>query len=386
MKKWIIYTLSGFLTISFLLFMIMIPIYKPFSNRTKTIQIHSDEEFGKYNFEGTGTINDPYLIQNLELGITDLYLDDFYSVISIANTSKHFIIQDCIISGGAKSIILNNIADGSAKILNNTLIAYAYYLNNSEITTTYGIKIKNSDFIEIRNNHFKGKEYSLNRYAKFASSICLEDVANCIIDSNYFEQSSIPIECLNSKYISIVNNYCNFELDVGLLISNCYFLIMKNNSFEGYVYTAFYLSYSSYVYLINNSFSSSTFSTAIRINYCYEIILHNNTINKYFTGIRISYSSGLLISYNLIKLCNEYAIDLYFSVNQTRVFHNDFLNNNLAEIVNSQCNDNCFSNEWYDKIIMEGNYWSDLGENIFYEIDGDANAVDLYPLLEPIMA
>ena len=54
------------------------------------------------------------------------------------------------------------------------------------------------------------------------------------------------------------------------------------------------------------------------------------------------------------------------------------MNNNQSGI--SQAYDSGNNNTWYDVVLLEGNYWSDLDSNCTYEIAGQADAMDPYPL------
>ncbi|MHA1814734.1 MAG: hypothetical protein ACTSX1_01920, partial [Candidatus Heimdallarchaeaceae archaeon] len=68
------------------------------------ISIFVDSDFGpsNYNFPGTGTIGDPYRIENLNITVTA------ESAIIIRNSNVYFVIQNCYIDGNSAGIIVNN--------------------------------------------------------------------------------------------------------------------------------------------------------------------------------------------------------------------------------------------------------------------------------------
>ncbi|GAH27489.1 unnamed protein product, partial [marine sediment metagenome] len=77
----------------------------------------------------------------------------------------------------------------------------------------------------------------------------------------------------------------------------------------------------------------------------------------------------------------NYYIALYFnsSCANNRVFLNNFIENGFSD--NSQAVDEG-NNAWYEKIDEMGNYWSDLGNMDFYQIEGKSKSEDKFPLKE----
>ena len=58
--------------------------------------------------------------------------------------------------------------------------------------------------------------------------------------------------------------------------------------------------------------------------------------------------------------------------------------NNYVQNSTSQAYDDGVNNVWYAPLVFIGNFWSNLGLNLTYEIAGSAGAVDFYPLSTPI--
>ncbi len=103
----------------------------------------------------------------------------------------------------------------------------------------------------------------------------------------------------------------------------------------------------------------------------------NNTCNNNENGINL-HSSDCVVTYNLVQKNIDYGICLSSSADNNIIHHNIFVDNNLGS--SSQAIDNGKKNKWYDTETKEGNYWSDLGDECTYKIDGDAHSKDLYPL------
>jgi hypothetical protein len=83
-----------------------------------TIKINSDSDFLDYDFTGTGTQQDPFIIKGYEIEATGLLAKG----IEITFTTLHFVIKDCIIYSDDIGIYVYEIAEGTSKIINNTCI------------------------------------------------------------------------------------------------------------------------------------------------------------------------------------------------------------------------------------------------------------------------
>ena len=97
------------------------------------ITIDSDDDFVALGFNGSGTAEDPYVIQQLKITAV------LGSCISISDTTVYFIIRYCYLEGGLTSIGIHDITAGTAIITNNTC-------NGGDIW------IEHSSYITIANN------------------------------------------------------------------------------------------------------------------------------------------------------------------------------------------------------------------------------------------
>ena len=86
------------------------------------------------------------------------------------------------------------------------------------------------------------------------------------------------------------------------------------------------------------------------------------------------------IKNNLFANNTLHGLFLRYATNNNTVHHNAFVDNNINE--DSQAKDDGEGNLWYEVSSEEGNYWSNIGLNYTYMIDGAANSTDPYPLYE----
>ncbi|MFX1283607.1 MAG: right-handed parallel beta-helix repeat-containing protein [Promethearchaeota archaeon] len=106
------------------------------------IHIDNNDEFsGIYDFPGSGSRSDPYILENYHINPTPEHWGD---IIAISNTNRHFHIRNCIISGGSNGILLENVRNVhvyNTYIVNNSysgiILAWSgdIVLNNNTLTT-----------------------------------------------------------------------------------------------------------------------------------------------------------------------------------------------------------------------------------------------------------
>ena len=79
------------------------------------IEIRSDEDFLKYDFSGTGSSVDPYIIENY-------VFNGKYMGVLIQNVTRSFIIRNCTITEFNVGIFLSDIRSDSARVINNEIV------------------------------------------------------------------------------------------------------------------------------------------------------------------------------------------------------------------------------------------------------------------------
>jgi len=265
---------------------------------------------------------------------------------------------------------------------NNTYVGAAtYFSSNCEIENGYA-NLCQTGFLDY---------YSSN--TKFKNITCLGNVRgvqlvssdSCFIDGLTSTKSS-SYEGLyideNTKNAFIQNSNCSYNgwstgvQDSGLNTT------FSNNFFE-YNYIGISLWSSSNSTLISNEINHNK-NHGLYIAGASHILLYENSVsfNRNF-GVYVTTSSTGIISTNLIFGTDGYGIYLSSTTEDFVIYWNSFINNEPL-IGTSQAFDSGTGNYWYHPEIRAGNFWSDKGSKRTYQIDGNTNNLDMYPLDDPI--
>lgn len=328
------------------------------------IYISKDEDFKLNGFLGNGRFNDPYRLENISLQIDGL---------CIKNTAAHFVIRNCSFSGGYYSFNLEYIKAGTATIENNTF--------------TSSINIEHSPKTTFVNNILRPRK-----------------------NITHYYYDTIGIDLVDSDYsIFKGNSFSNFEIGLNVYYSN--YLLIEDNDFK---YNGWWIwnIFGQQSYLINNHFFNN--SICISLSACINIhIINNYIVNSYspislevsyfcliidcviennIEGISLYHSNNNHIKNNLLQFNLNYGFQLLSSTNNS-IYSNNLIDNplngtnyGLSQAYDDQSAVNqTLRNYWFDSLVNEGNFWSDLVwyEGVIYEIDS-GNNIDPYPLEHPV--
>ncbi len=203
---------------------------------------------------GSGTLNDPYIIENFQI------ITSSSTGIHIIDSSEYFIIRNCYIEALSYGIYIDNVADGTAKIINNTCrnvinefgislwsSAYAEVINNTCINCIRGIMIGQSPYSAIINNTCKGGQ-------------------------------GVGIIIGQSDYSKVANNTCNNNYQgIYIFSSNCLIIDnICNNNFKEGIYMAFYGSHGTSDCIVSNNYLESNRLHGIYIAGGSSNIIHHN--------------------------------------------------------------------------------------------------------------
>ena len=142
------------------------------------IVILDDQDFNNYSFIGTGTENDPYIIEGYRI------ISDESACISIRDTTKHFIIRNCSLgfhneSSNHEGIYISDIASNTAKISNNRIQ-----------NVKGGVVVYWSEGVLVEYNVFR---YMLPRlqidwdyFVDGGAAVVLRSCLNCTVNRNMF--------------------------------------------------------------------------------------------------------------------------------------------------------------------------------------------------------
>jgi len=313
----------------------------------------NDKNFTDYGFPGNGTADNPYRIENYTIPIKENG-----NGIAIVGTTKHFIIQNCMLQAYWNAIFLENVAPGTATIKNN-------FCRISD----FGIGILKSNNVTISDNELEANTFGIfvqqSNHSLIINNTCIRN-----------DQNSIRTQW--SEYNNITMNQCIDDFNVGIKVN-----------------------YDSHASVTHNICDNS-----LRGIFCHatESVISDNILRYcWHLGLWLMDVTNSLISNNLIEFnkeggCvaedvdNSLFIDNYIANNSfygllldkyssnNSVYHNSFIGNNPGGTSQARDNGEIGDNEWYNKELKEGNYWSEWQKSKPYPIDGKAESVDKYPL------
>ncbi len=257
---------------------------------------------------------------------------------------------------------------------------------------------------------------------------------NTITNVNMSFASPNGIYLRDSNHTTLTGNVVSNVGFMGFYLYDSHHLVVDGNTFQNLVYDGILIVYSS-DFVINNSIIKYANRYGIMVNFCpNDFIIENNFIENTNRGIYVtssdygtirrntitqatygilstSTSNNVVYEENLITktnyglhiqgdacevynnsiINNFYGIYLDSSSQDNSVFYNDIIGNSVQAI------DIGISNEWSAQVgsVYFGNFWSDyegidvvapFGHgDIPYNISGNANAQDEYPLTSPGM-
>ncbi|MHA1200399.1 MAG: right-handed parallel beta-helix repeat-containing protein [Candidatus Heimdallarchaeaceae archaeon] len=339
------------------------------------IVITSDEDFLKYDFTGNGTKDNPFLIEDLEIINEQTRTSPLFSHpygIYITNTSKHFIIQNCVIRKYDYGIAIGLVTNHTVKIHGN-------YFEESEYG---GITCTLVNGLLIDNNEINGGS---------REGIYLIKCDNSILNNNTIYHTQVGIQLFDSHLITLNKNNCSFNSHSGVsaflcnntrIINNI--LASNQNDFSSVIGLELLVVYDSII--CNNSITKNGYF-GISTNQVYNSLFEFNNVSKNYIpnishfgdGIFMEDSNNNTIRYNYFRENGAYGVRLFESHNNT-IHHNAFILND-QNIQDQAFEENCTNNLWYESATLQGNFWQEWNASLVYEIGGGIS-VDLYPLEE----
>ena len=296
--------------------------------------IDYDSDFESYGFPGDGSAVNPYRIENYNITTSGDYCLNFGGY-----TTKHFIIQNCFLKTDTNYAIYlgkyQNMAEDTVYILNNVIIS----------TNNDGLKLNGGISSTIKENYI----------VSFTGGIDIRDSNFTYVAYNKII-SELGIHILDSHGVIIHKNICNETTGDGISIENSDGTSITHNN------------------------CSNNGGTGILAENSLDLIISNNYLINNFFGMRIVGSSNSLITNNHFESSTSYGLSMSLSVGINKIYHNAFLDNNLAGSTIQALDD--AGDQWYDEVLLQGNWWNDFtgSTSSSYTIDGVAGSEDLYPL------
>ncbi len=279
---------------------------------------------------------------------------------------------------------------GLYAIVSSSLIITDNILSNNIFA---GIDLINSSYSKVSNNVFTNSglyvgETSVEAYETY---IVTDNIVNgkelgWFINQNNLEITEpiygqlILINCADS----IIRNQHLAWNPIGLFTFSCTSLVITDNNISNNYYGV-YLRNSSSTVVTKNTLSHN-FLAGIYLRYSYSnIFANNNVTNGLNYGVYLKDSDFNTFVCNTVQNNIWYGLYIY-SGETNKIFFNNFIINGGRS---SQAYDNGTVNQWYNKEVNKGNYWSDwIGDGSYYiddEYDYWWSVDDPYPLDEPFI-
>ncbi|NHJ87665.1 MAG: hypothetical protein FK734_19545 [Asgard group archaeon] len=333
-----------------------------------------------------------YIIQNSTLNSKDILLLKNKNNLTIDNdqTIGQLIMINCS-NIDLYDLSFNSIALGLE----------LYYCSNISINqgnfdaiSWVGLFVQFSSQITINHNSFTNCDYAIDLFITDNSTLTDNLLIDCIIGfnlelgtkntilaNNTFTGSlMVGLNFFSAENNTVIGNYIS-NARHGLIITDSSDFIIENNTFmNNKVGLLFWTSTDCLV--LSNNFLTNYYS-AIELEYSENFIILNNTIKENGFGIKVTFLDNSIIRFNHFELNTNYSLYMNdYSENNT-IYQNNFIDNYIAPTLFSQAIDNGINNLFYDVNTNTGNFWSNWISS-FYSIDGVANNIDIYPLVNPI--
>ncbi|MBD3193171.1 MAG: hypothetical protein GF308_21235 [Candidatus Heimdallarchaeota archaeon] len=312
------------------------------------LEIKNDTDFVTHGFPGNGSINNPYIIENLVINETYNY------GIKIRETTKHFIIRNCEISANTWGIsiyeaapttvcignnLFNNNSFKSIQILRTTHTIISentfensyygsaidlLYSNHSQIihnqlleSNQAGISIRKSPHTNISYNNCENSSISINDES-------LE------LYQTYYVEGNLISDLEFGFFLNIKNTIISEPLYGKITLVYCQNVIIENLNFE---HNSLSIFNSQQIGIRNCHFSSSDYY-GIHIDESGFTNITNCEVQNAAWGINIDYSTNNLIANNSLHHCSNAGIG-FFMVENSSIINNSVMNNDIRGIYTS---------------------------------------------------
>ncbi|MEM4735626.1 MAG: NosD domain-containing protein [Candidatus Thorarchaeota archaeon] len=265
------------------------------------IVIMSNSDFASQGFPGSGTVNDPYIIQGFNITSTE-------TCISIRDTTAYFEIRGCLISSNPQSnnpgIKLDNVINGA---IHHCIIENHYD----------GVLLLNSPGITLMRN-----TASYNTHCGFS----LQVSGTATLLSNEARANSLGFSLFQSSFSTLTNNTSDGDDEYGFYILQSMSCELRGNLAIGSYGTGFYLS-SRFPVLIGNN-ASYNGQNGFEISACESATLINNTAaGNIETGFYVAQSDDCTLYGNVAEY-NRHGLQIYLS-SQCNATDNTFIDSGV---------------------------------------------------------
>ncbi len=263
------------------------------------IRIERDSDFGSGGWSGNGTVDKPYIIENL-------LITGVYDAIYVTNTSAHFIIRDCwIIESHICGIEFNHVSNGTIEGCHISLADVNMLLSESSgcvvhnnsimgggLIQATGLKLVASNRTYVTSNSFEmvdlalqlehsnGLHFSGNRVFQCGNGLQVSFSENCLFSRNLatecgFSPYQPPTTVATGSHVSSVYPSTGFAFE----FTSSSKLVVQNNTFQWTqnIIPMSQLLNCSRISLLGNNMTYNTGGLSIAASFSVE--LRGNTIH-----------------------------------------------------------------------------------------------------------
>ncbi|MFW9992704.1 MAG: nitrous oxide reductase family maturation protein NosD [Candidatus Odinarchaeota archaeon] len=340
----------------------------PAYDASDPISITSNAAFIGVASSGNGTVDDPYIIENLSI------TNNTANLIYIENTTAYFEIRNCLLNGTDGSydgIVLNNTDYGNLSTNDIFRCNYGIHLNSSDHNTILnntvhgnaldGIFLHDSNVTDI----FKNKVYDNGHGHPLPLLVSGAGTSGIMTNGN--KGSGILIDPSSTNNITENDVYSNYLK--GIYIVDCTETTVLNNTIHRNGGDGIALEDSTYTYILNNTIHTNGAGDPLSLLVSGAGTSGIMTNGNKGSGILIDPSNNNYIESNNLSYNGLFGVNITTGSSDNELRWNLFIENNSTDSDYSQAYDDGTNN------TFEKNYWYDHNNT---DTDGDCIAEDVY--------
>ena len=266
--------------------------------------IYIDENSDFESWPGEGTVEDPYIISNLQINATT-----GVPAIYVTNTDVHFFIKDCWLTSNSTSVVLLNSVT-HARISNNT------FVEGERAIAAY-------DTLDL--TFFENEFYSFGW-----AGVYLENCSQGVLRNNNCTYCFVGLHVEQSDNILVKENFVNGSLGGIDVYFDCEFVTVFNNTLvENEIGIGLYLGSSNNIVDSNNCTLNRIYGVYAENSDDNDII--NNYGRQNYADIHLLNCTSYLISGNDFRFSTGEIMDLMGSISLRNSNHSIITNNHVEE-------------------------------------------------------
>ncbi|NPD88165.1 MAG: hypothetical protein HGN29_05560 [Asgard group archaeon] len=298
----------------FICIVVFIPFFSYYKFPISGIEIGRDGDFKRYNFPGNGKEDDPYRIENKKIS-------KGRKGIRIYHTTKHVIIQNCIIQGAGIGIRLNYLVSGRIHIINCTIMNCGRAFSIDWVLE--GVKIEGNEVIS---NDWSG---------------IILDTQNTVISQNNFQDNFVGLKILSFDGQEMYN-FC-----------------IENNTIRNSPINGFFLRDTVNVTIRNNYFLNSSLNLDDSYNWFSDDVFSEKDVIETFK-VENNYVNdkplGFFFDLNNFDFVEKFGQLFFFDCSNITILDQD-LRNVERGIFAGKCNNISTIDTFFDYSLQYYTFW-----------------------------